>query len=72
MVRVAVLSSPPRQPFLEFILYFDDGYQKHYSMDHYALMTFRGLRESDIIEEQARIYFEDCNEPCDVINLVFL
>lgn len=54
------------------MLHFDDGYSKHYAMDWYAIMAFRGLSDRDIFEEQARRYYEDCGEPCDIVQLVFL
>lgn len=54
------------------MLHFDDGYSKHYHMDHYAVAQFRGLSDREIFEEQAMRYYEDCGEPCDSIELIFL
>ncbi len=71
-VKVVLLSCPPQQPFLEFSLHFDDGYDKHYHMDEYAQRMFRGLSDREIFEEQARRYYEDLGEPCDSIRLIFL
>ncbi len=71
-IRVVLLSCPPQQPYLEFMLHFDDGYSKHYHMDEYAMREFRGLGDRDIFEEQARRYYEDSGEACDIVELCFL
>lgn len=70
--RVVLLSCPPQQPYLEFMLHFEDGYSKHYHMDEYAQREFRGLSDREIFEEQARRYYEDLGEPCDILELIFL
>jgi len=71
-VKVIVLSSPPNQPFLEFSLIFDDGYEKHYHLDGYALRSMRGASEREIIIEQAHQYYEQNDEPAETISLIFL
>ncbi len=71
-VKVILLSSPPNQSFLEFSLIFEDNCEKHYMLDGYAIKAMRGASERDIIEEQARIYFELLGQEPDVIKLVFL
>ena len=71
-VKVIFLSCPPAQSYLEFSLIFDDGYEKHYVLRDYDLRQFRGASERDIIEEQARLYYESLDESVDYIKLIFL
>lgn len=69
-VKVIVLSSPPLQPFLEFSLIFDDGFEKHYILGEYELRAFRGLRELEIVEEMAMQYYEMNGQTPESLELI--
>lgn len=71
-VRVALLSCPPAQPYLEFMLYFPDGYDKHYKLDEYAIKAYRGLKDRDIMAEKAIEYFQGIGQSYENIHLVFV
>ena len=71
-VKVILLSCPPQQPYLEFSLIFDDGFEKHYQLDDYAVKHFRGANFRDIFEQQAREYYEDIGEPAEILKLIFI
>jgi hypothetical protein len=69
-VRVCVFSCPPNQPDLEFRIIFDDGYEKYYKLDSYAIAYFRGSSEFDIIQHFALEYYEMICEPVDSLKII--
>lgn len=71
-VKVIVLSSLPRQNFLEFVLIFDDHCEKYYKLDQYQLAHYRGASERDLIAEMALAYYEQLGEIVHNVSLVFL
>jgi len=71
-VKVILLSCPPNQPYLEFSLIFEDHCEKHFVLDEYAQKHFRGLQAREVIEEQARFYFDSLGLDVDTIKLIFL
>jgi hypothetical protein len=71
-VRVLVYASPPRDTYFEFTLLFEDNYEKYYCLQMPDLAAFSGMRERDIVAEQAMLYFDSLGQPIDELKLVFL
>lgn len=71
-VRVMLLQTWPRDQQLEFVLIFPDHYEKHFSLDQYAIRAYRGASEREIIEDCAKTYMADNGQHAETIELIFL